>query len=229
MRFCGGFRRRQQVSCPKQGHETGSTARQSVDPALLAIDHADRDSALQTGFANRIQSLDGGSAGGDDVLDEADTLTRLERSLEPVRGSVLLGFVADDQEREARGQGGRRGQDDRSQLGARNPHRFGLVLCDRRRDVLAEHGQEVRLGLEPVLVEVVARAPARTEEEVALEVGVLPDGCGELLPFHERAARSASYAGDSRRAASGEALSSVTIEPSAKYRSIRSPAPPRLA
>ena len=100
MRFCGGFLRRQQLSCPKKGHKTGSAARQSVRSTLLAIEHADRDPALQTGFADGIEGLDDGSARGDDVLHEADALARLEHAFEPVRGPVLLRRLADDQERE---------------------------------------------------------------------------------------------------------------------------------
>ena len=36
MRFCGGFLRWEQVSCPKQGHKTHSAASESVRTALLA-------------------------------------------------------------------------------------------------------------------------------------------------------------------------------------------------
>src|SRR5688572_8478679 len=101
MRFCGGFLGRKPLSCPKKGHETGSTARQSVGSALLAIDHADRDSALQAGLAKGVERLDGGSARGDDVLDEADSLARLVGSFEAVCRPVVLRLLADDQERQA--------------------------------------------------------------------------------------------------------------------------------
>src|SRR6478609_10540035 len=98
MRLCGGFLRREQLSCPKQRHETGSTARESVRSALLAIEHTDRDPALQTGFADGVEGLHDGPAGGDDVLDEAHALARFEDAFEAIRGPVLLRHLADDQE-----------------------------------------------------------------------------------------------------------------------------------
>src|SRR5438874_8454461 len=104
MRFCGGFLRNKQVSCPKKGHKTGPAARQSVDSALLAIDHADCDSALETGLPERVERLDGRTAGRDDVLDQAHPLARFEGPFQPIRGPVLLRLVADDQEWEARGE-----------------------------------------------------------------------------------------------------------------------------
>jgi hypothetical protein len=216
MRFCGGFLRSKQLSCPKKGHKTGSATRESVHSALLAIDHADRDLALETGLAKRLESLDGGPAGRDDILDEADALARFVDPFQAVRGPVLLRLVADDQERHARGERRCRGKDDCAQLRARNSNRFGLVLRDGGGDVLAEHREKVGASLEAVLVEVVARAPPRTEDEVTLEVRVLPKSSGELFPSHERAARRASCASGSTLAASGEAPSSETMEPSAK-------------
>src|SRR5712691_3339536 len=41
MRFCGGFLRLEQVSCPEKGPQTDGVAREGVRSALLAIDHAD--------------------------------------------------------------------------------------------------------------------------------------------------------------------------------------------
>src|SRR2546423_9248448 len=99
MRFCGGFLRREQVSCPKKGPKPGSPASESVHSALLAIDHADCNPALQAGFAKGLERLDGSPAGGDDVLDEAHALASFEDPLQSVRGPVLLCLVAHDQER----------------------------------------------------------------------------------------------------------------------------------
>ena len=47
------------------------------------------------------------------------------------------------------------------------------MLADLRREPLAERAQQVGSRLEAVLVEVVARAPAAPEDEVALEIRVL--------------------------------------------------------
>src|SRR5262245_40358979 len=216
MRFCGGFLRRQQLSCPKKGHKTGSAARQSVGSALLAIEHADRDPALQTGLADGLERLDQRPAGRDDILDEADALARRERALDAVRCPVPLRLVAHDQERQLRRQRGGRRDDDGTELRRGEPNRVRLVLGDGRRDVLAERREHLRARLEAVLVEVVMRAAARAEDEVALEVRVLAEGGSEVLALHVRAARSASRAWTSSGAASGESLCSDTSEPSAK-------------
>jgi hypothetical protein len=133
---------------------------QSVDAALLAVDHADRRTADEPGLPERLYRLPGRTAGGDDVLDQADALPRLEHALEPVPGAVLLGLLAHDQEREARLERGGGGQGDRSELGAAEQVGLGVVRGDRGRDARSERAQELRPGLEAVLVEVVARPAA---------------------------------------------------------------------
>ena len=139
MRVCGGFLDRKPLSCPK-GAPDGSAAGQSVGSALLPIDHADRDSALQAGFAKTVERLDRGAARGDDVLDEQ---TRSPGSYAPRGGPhrVVLRLLRTI--RNGRPEERRRcsGEGDRAQLRAGEPHCIGLVLGDRRRDVLTEGGQ----------------------------------------------------------------------------------------
>src|SRR4029453_9063012 len=212
MRFCGGFLRRQQLSCPKKGHKTGSAARQSGGSALPAVEHADRDSALQAGFADGIERLDDGPAGGDDVFHEAHALARLEDAFEAVRGAVLLCRLTHDQEREPGGHRSRGSKRDRSELRAREANRVGLVLGDRRRDVLAERGEQLGPCLEAVLVQVVVRAAPGAQDEVALEVRVLAERGSEVVALHVAAASSASRAWTSSGAASGESPCSDTSE-----------------
>src|SRR3954449_7970673 len=101
MRFCGGFSHLQELGRTKERPQADGVAGERVHSALLAVDDADRRSALQTGLAQRLDGLDGGAAGGDDVLDQADLLARLEDALEPLAGSVALLLLADDQERQA--------------------------------------------------------------------------------------------------------------------------------
>ncbi len=91
-----------------------------------------------------------------------------------------------------------------------------LVLGHGGCDVLSERGQQLRTGLEAVLVEVVVRAAPRAEDEVTLEVGVLAERSSEVLALHVAADRRASCAWTSKGAASGESLCSETSEPSAK-------------
>ena len=129
MRFCGGFLARKPLSCPKKGHETGSAPRESVDSALLAIDHADCDSALEAGLTQGVERLDGGSAGGDDVLHEADPLAGLVGAFEAIGGAVLLRLLADDEEGKPRRErrGGRTNSPSRyacSRMAADNSSRF---------------------------------------------------------------------------------------------------------
>src|SRR2546421_9448207 len=90
---CDVVRREQR---PHSHRET----RESVDSALLPVDHADRISALQTGLAQRLDGLGGSAPGGDDVLDQTDTIAILERALETVVCAVALAGLSDDQKRE---------------------------------------------------------------------------------------------------------------------------------
>ena len=135
----------------------------------------DAESVRTALVAEHIERLHRCTSRRDDVLDEADALARFVEPFEPVRSPVLLGGLADDQERQARGQRGSRRECHRTELRAGEPNRVRLVLGDGCCDVLAERREQVGPGLEPVLVEVVARAPPRAKDEVALEVCMLLD------------------------------------------------------
>src|SRR5262249_6265323 len=142
------------------------------------------------------------------------SLARLEHSFEPVARSVALRFLPHDQEREARRERSGCCQSDRPELGSREPLRVGLDLRDGRRDPVAERLEELGSGLEAVLVEVVARALARAQEEVAFEVRVLPQRAAELVVRQRLAASRTPCASGSSCSASGEPSTSETIEPS---------------
>ena len=105
---------------------------------------------------------------------------------------------------------------DGAKLGPCEPDGLRLVLGDRGGDVVAEGGQQVGARLEAVLVQVVVRRAAGAEDELALEIRVLADGCRKLVPLHGRAARRTSRACATRRAASEPAPWSEVSEPSAK-------------
>src|SRR4029079_2375088 len=79
------------------------------------------------------------------------------------------------------------------------------------REALSERREQVRPGLEPVLVEVPGGALARPEQKVALEQGVLDEQLAEIVdqPF------LASVATSRKRSSSGEPCSKVTADPSA--------------
>src|SRR5205823_10463667 len=120
--------------------------------------------------AERLDGLEGRPARGDDVLDQTDALALLVDALEPIGGAVLLRPRADDQERQPTCQRRGCGERDRTELGAGEADCIRLVLTHGRRDRRAESAEQVGPRLETVLVEVVARAAAGAQEEVALEV-----------------------------------------------------------
>ncbi len=184
------------------------SSRSTTQTALLTSSDASRSASIA---ANR------GPSRGDDVLHEARELALLEDPFEPVPRPVALGLLADDQEREPGGERGRRGERDRAELGACEAHGAGLDILHGLGDLLAERAEQVGPRLEPVLVEVVLRAAARAEEEVALEVGVVAERGRECVPVHaQRVAASSSRACASNLSAPGWPAESETIEPSRK-------------
>src|SRR5438445_2488771 len=180
----------EQVFCPKERSETYRDAGQRVASSLLSVDDTDRRAALETCRSERLDRLHGGSARGDDALDQTNALARLERAFEPVRGAVGLRFLANDQERKARRERGGGRERDGAELRPREPVRLGLVQGDSRGEPLAERAEQVGPGLEAVLVQVVARAPAGTQDEVALEVRVLLERAPKLGVVQLRTGRA---------------------------------------
>ena len=214
---CGYFRVRAALP-PKERPEPDGLPRERVRAALLAVDDADRRVHDEARLAQRLDRLEQGAAGGDDVLDEADALALLVRALDPFRGAVLLRRLAHDEERQAGLERRRRRERDGAELGPGEARRVRSVLAHGRRDALAERAQQLGPRLEAVLVEVVAGALAGAQEEVALEICVLDERRGE---------RSVAFTGARRRAtsrarraasfsASGEPSTNETIEPSSK-------------
>src|SRR5688572_8439807 len=166
MRVCGTFTTRQEFSSPIERPQTHAETGESVGPALLAIDHADRISDLETGLTQRADRLEKRTSGGDDVLDQTDELARLERPLDAVGRAVLLRLPAHDHEGEPPREGGRRGERDRAERRSGEAHGGRLELAHRGREPLAQRAEELGLRLEAVLVQVPAGAPARAEQEV---------------------------------------------------------------
>src|SRR5260370_39280853 len=95
--FCSARDLARRENRPHSHRET----RESVDSALLPIDHTDPVSALEPGRTKRLDGLRGRSSGGDHVLDQADAIAHLEPTLEQVAGAVALLGLPDDQERQA--------------------------------------------------------------------------------------------------------------------------------
>src|SRR6266498_5269715 len=217
MRFCGTFCPVQELGGPKERPQTHSGPRERVRSAFLPVDHADGRSDPQAGLAERFDSLHSGTARGDHVLDQADELAFLKEALEPVPRPVVLRLLAHDQERQAGRERGRRDQGNCAQLGTGEPLGLGLELARRLCDASAEGAEQLGPGLEAILVEVVTRAASGAQDEVALEVGVLPQRRPQLAWLHQlRAVASSSRAWPSKRSASAEPSVSETIEPSPK-------------
>src|SRR5919108_4077011 len=214
MRISGDKLSIEELGGPEERPQADGLARERVHAPLLAVDDADRGPAPQARLAERVDGLRSGSARRDDVLDEACCRARLEDALEAVLRAVVLGFLADDDERETRRERRRRGERDGAELRAGEERRLRLVLAHRPGNPVAERSEQVGPGLEAILVEVVAGAATRPEDEVAFEVRVLPQRARELGVVHPRTARSASRPSSSRRSESGEPSGSETIEPS---------------
>ena len=168
MRLCGGFWGFGDLRRSKKRVQAHRVARESVDAALVTINHADRIRAAEAGLPERLHRLDGGTAGGDHVLDEAHRFAGLEAPFEAVAGAVLLGRSPHDQERLPGGKRGGDGQGHRAELGAGEPVGAGLHLGRPPRDPLPQLAEDVGLRLEAVLVQVIGRAPAGAQEKVAL-------------------------------------------------------------
>src|SRR5712691_4391073 len=160
MRVCGYFSPFEKVARTKNRPQADGLARERVGASFLAVDHADCRAHDETGVSEGLDRLQQRAPGGDDVLDQAHGFALLVDALHPVRRSVCLRRLANDQERPARGQGAGRRERDRAELGTSEPRGVWSVLGDLLRDSLTERGEDLGAGLEAVLVEVVARALA---------------------------------------------------------------------
>jgi YihY family inner membrane protein len=170
--------------------------REGVRAALLAVDDAHRGRAFQPRVAQRLHRRQGRSAGRDDVLDEAYALPGLEHALEPFVRPVALRLLADDEKRQAGGERGRGRERHGAELGSGDPRCVRLVLSHLCRQAFAEGAQQLGLRLEAVLVEVVARAAAAPQDEVAFEIRVFPQRVAELGVSHPRSLRGVHRAED---------------------------------
>src|SRR5215472_17394634 len=92
MRICGGFGGPEELGGGEERSQADGVTRERVSPSLLPIDHADSRSHLEAGLPEGGHGLKRCSAGGHDILHQADQLARLEDPLDPVRGTVLLGL-----------------------------------------------------------------------------------------------------------------------------------------
>ena len=224
MRLCGGFLRREQLSCPKKRHETDATARESVRSALLAVD-ARRP---RFGTPGRLR---GGrrrprATAPPEVTTSSTRQTRSPGSKTPSsRFAVPYSFAALRTIRN-----GSPDESDAAAASATAPSsgpasRSASGSCSATVAAMRSPSAREQLGprLEAVLVEVVVRAPARAQDEVALEVGVLAERGAELV-VASRAPRprSASRAMGEQRRRLGRVA--VRARPSSRPRSRGRPA-----
>src|SRR5260221_11502488 len=105
MRLCGAFRGSEELSCPEERPQAHGLARETIGSALLTVDHALRRLDDEARSAERLDRIEQGPAGRDDVLDEADALALLVGAFDPLCGAVFLRLLADDDERQAGLQG----------------------------------------------------------------------------------------------------------------------------
>src|SRR6266542_5797047 len=93
MRLCGSFAQVCKLAHAEQRSQGDTDAGQSLAPALLAIDHADRVPDREAGLPQRLHRSHCGPAGRDDVLDETRQISLVEGSLELVARPVALGTL----------------------------------------------------------------------------------------------------------------------------------------
>src|SRR5215475_13574240 len=98
MRLLRAFCSSCDIACSEKRPHSHRETRQSVDPALLAIDDADGVSADETGLSERLHGLGSGPSRRDHVLDQAHALTQLEGALQAVVRPVALAVLPHDQE-----------------------------------------------------------------------------------------------------------------------------------
>src|SRR5262249_51033274 len=149
-------------------------------------------------------------AGRDDVLHEAHQLARAAEPFKPVRGAIFLRLTAHDDEGPSGRHGCRSCQRDGSERGPRKPDGIWLNVLHDGGEALSELPQQFRLRLEAVLVEVVARALAGAEHEIAFEQRVLDEQLTERVDGGGRAhGASASCAAATSASCSNEAGATV--------------------
>src|SRR4029450_6163720 len=163
MPLCASVVQSQQLLGAKERAKTPAEARERVGAALLAIDHTDRVPDDQTLLAKGGHRLAESPSGRDDGLDEAHELAGLERALDAFGRAVFLGLTADDDEWQIGRHRCRSGQRDGTESRSGETHGVGLARRGRVRYATSEGAQQVRVRLEAVLVQVVARAPPGAE------------------------------------------------------------------
>ena len=123
------------------------------------------------------------AAGGDHVFDHGHTLAGDHRALGELRGAVRLGLLAHERRRDARAQRQRRRNRNATELQPGQHLGAGWQQwLERGRYV----GQQHRVGLEPILVEVLSGDLAGSQREGAGEAGDRIDPRGEGLKRHDR-------------------------------------------
>src|SRR6266487_6121757 len=133
MPFCGGFVQFQQLLGAKERPQTHAEPRERVRAAFLAVDHADCVSDDQTLVSKGRHRFAERTSRGDDVLDEAHQLARLESPLDAFGRAVFLGLTADDDERQI-------GRDRKStRLNSSHPSISYAVFCLKKKNKTYSH------------------------------------------------------------------------------------------
>src|SRR5260370_13435474 len=92
--------------------------------ALAAVEDDDEVDHLDASVAEHLRRAQRVAAGGDDVFDHCDPLSRLEPSFYLLRGPVSLGLFADEDQGQAGLHGNRATQEHSAQLGSREALRL---------------------------------------------------------------------------------------------------------
>ena len=127
----------QDVRGREEAAEADGVPRELVHAPLFAVDDADRGAALEARIAERLHGRKRGPARRDDVLHEANALAWLKHAFEPIRGSVVLCVLANDEKRKPRLERRRGRERDGAELWPGDAHGLRLVLADQPREPFA--------------------------------------------------------------------------------------------
>ena len=145
-------------------------------------------STVAPSVADHLGRLEHLPAGGGDVLDQQHVIAGLDLAFVHLLRAVVLLGVADDHEGHAAGHRRRGRQGHAAQLGPGDARR--VPAWRRFGEAPAQLAQDVRLGLEEVLVEVVLALAAGAEGEVAAQQGRRLDRFEQFHVVHARCLQS---------------------------------------
>src|SRR5438067_3393586 len=114
-----------EVSNPEQRRVRDLRGANVVLPTFAAVEHDHQVDHIEAGVAQHLDRAERVSAGGDDILDDRDPVTRVEAAFDLLARAVALLLFAHEQEREPGLHRHRSAEEHGAQLGSGKPLCFG--------------------------------------------------------------------------------------------------------